>query len=65
MRDVTVDVDITGTGTFVVGGVDISQHVQAVIIRIEPGQLTRVEFDVVGDVALDAKAADVTVSRNG
>lgn len=64
MRDVEISADARGWGRVIVGGVDISKHVVGVRVSMEPGQVTRVEIEVVGDIALDAKQADVTLSRS-
>jgi len=63
MKDVTIDVSAKGFGTFVVGGVDISNHVRSVTVWLEAGRVSRVEFEVIGDVHLDVKEADVTLER--
>jgi len=63
VKDVSIQVDALGIGKLVVGGVDISDRVTGVYVRIEPGHLSTVEIEVTGDVVLDVKQADVTVSR--
>lgn len=63
MKDVSIDVNATGIGTFVVGGVDISRYVERAYLIIVAGRITRVEFEVTGDVHLDAKQTDVTLRR--
>lgn len=64
MKDVHLEIDRSGFGKTIVGGVDISNQVTGIAVWIEPGEPTRVEVRVVGDVSLDAKEADVTLVRS-
>ena len=63
MKNVYIDVAKDSMGTFLLGDLDITEHVRSVAILIQPGMSTMIEIELTGDLLVDAKEAEVNVTQ--